>query len=232
VKGWDGGQGLDQRVRPLLVGGKPGYGTDLDGRSPLSSARQRMANEPWTGRLARDHGKPVGNRIVDFFLQLLLQGDVGPETRTSGKYLEHARQGKGQFYYTEEDSSKRTCGPGAHGAGAAGSNGLKETEDRSQKQEGRKASHSVFGILVCGLRFYDREFHVPDTTRTCLKTFTGHGSWCPGGLLTVFFGRAPVFEPPGGPRRPPPDSRGRRTPSSSCPAHGRHGRLEYRHLFR
>lgn len=99
VKGWDGGQtwlnGQTLLFRQNLA---------LAMTSTLDAAFGR-SNDP--DFLARKHHKQSDSELVDFFLNIFLQGDVPPETREKMlSYLTQARKQSVPVYWTEQDAAE------------------------------------------------------------------------------------------------------------------------------
>jgi uncharacterized protein (DUF1800 family) len=99
VKGWDGGQ------------------TWLNGQTLLfrqnlalaltSTVDARFGDRIDPADLAERYGKKSDKELVDFFVELYLQGDVPAETRTKLLgYLERARPERLPVYYSDEDKAR------------------------------------------------------------------------------------------------------------------------------
>jgi len=96
VKGWDGGPAWlnsatllarNNLAQALTSGEDPQFGSRCD---PV--------------RLVRQYRQDTEEQVLSFFLDLFLQGDIGPETRARlGEYLRQSQQFRWPAYWSEQD---------------------------------------------------------------------------------------------------------------------------------
>lgn len=107
VKGWDGGQAW-------LNGQTLLYRQNLAlALTSTEDSRFLMKTDP--AALARRQGKTRDEEVVDFFLQLFLQGDVPPSSRSRlMEYMTRATRQNLPFYWTDEDAANHRIRSLAH----------------------------------------------------------------------------------------------------------------------
>jgi uncharacterized protein (DUF1800 family) len=98
VKGWDGAQswlnGQTLLFRQNLA------------LALTSTEDVRFSNRTDPASLVRNHGKKTDEEILDFFLELFLQGDVPAETRAKlSDYQQRSRKQSFPVYWTEADAA-------------------------------------------------------------------------------------------------------------------------------
>ncbi len=98
VKGWDGGQawlnGQTLLFRQNLA------------LALTSTQDNRFGRRTDPAALARKYGKMSDSEVVDFFLQLFLQGDVPPASRVQlSQYQQQAHQQTVPVYWTKDDAA-------------------------------------------------------------------------------------------------------------------------------
>ena len=98
VKGWDGG--------PAWLNGQTLLFRQNLALALTSTEDARFGRRTDPAALARKYGKESDTAIVDFFLQLFLQGDVPPASRVQLlQYQQQAHQQSVPVYWTAQDAT-------------------------------------------------------------------------------------------------------------------------------
>jgi uncharacterized protein (DUF1800 family) len=98
VKGWDGG--------PAWLNGQTLLFRQNLALAITSTEDNRFGRHADPAALVRKHGKKTDADVLDFYLDLFLQGDVPPESRKKlHEYQEKSRKQTYPVYWTEEDAA-------------------------------------------------------------------------------------------------------------------------------
>lgn len=98
VKGWDGG--------PAWLNGQTLLFRQNLALALTSTEDQRFGRRTDPAVVARQHGKRGDAEVVEFFLNLFLQGDVPPESRARlAQYVQQAHKQRVPVYWTDQDAA-------------------------------------------------------------------------------------------------------------------------------